>query len=145
MLARALLLAIGLAAAAAPAGAADNAWPNWQEGDFTIRDYAFAIGETLPELRIHYRTLGTPRRDAKGMVRNAVLVLHGTTGTGNTFLRPSFADELYGPGKPLGVTRYYLILPDDIGHGASSKPSDGLRHASRTTATTTWLRPSTGC
>jgi homoserine O-acetyltransferase/O-succinyltransferase len=105
--------------------AADDPAPT--PGDYVIRDFRFASGETLAELRIHYRTLGTPRRDAQGVVRNAVLILHGTTGAGGNFLRPEFAGELFGPGQPLDATRYYLILPDGIGHGQSSKPSDGLR------------------
>ena len=95
--------------------------------DHVIRDFRFASGETLPELRIHYRTLGTPRRGEDGKVDNAVLILHGTTGSGANFLRPEFAGELFGKGQPLDATRYYLILPDGIGHGGSSKPSDGLR------------------
>jgi homoserine O-acetyltransferase len=95
-------------------------------GDFTLPEFAFASGEKLPELRIHYMTLGTAQRDAAGHVTNAVLILHGTTGSGQQFARPQFADVLYGPGQPLDLTRYYVILPDDIGHGGSSKPSDGL-------------------
>jgi homoserine O-acetyltransferase len=81
----------------------------------------------MPDLKIHYRTLGSPRRDASGTVRNAVLILHGTTGAGTTFLRDIFAGELFGPGQPLDIAKYYVILPDGIGHGHSSKPSDGLR------------------
>ena len=95
-------------------------------GDFRIKDFAFTSGEKLPELRIHYVTLGTARRDAAGHVTNAILVMHGTTGSGQQFARKQFADVLYGPGQPLDLTRYYVILPDDIGHGDSSKPSDGL-------------------
>ena len=95
-------------------------------GDFQIKDFAFTSGEKLPELRIHYMTLGAARRDAAGRVTNAVIVMHGTTGSGQQFARPQFADELFGPGQPLDLTKYYVILPDDIGHGASSKPSDGL-------------------
>jgi len=95
-------------------------------GDFQIKDFAFTSGETLPTLRIHYMTLGTPRRDAAGHVTNAILVLHGTTGSGQQFARKQFADELFGPGQPLDLTRYYVILPDDIGHGGSAKPSDGM-------------------
>ena len=94
---------------------------------FVLRDFRFASGETLPELRLHYLTLGRPRRDAAGVVRNAVLILHGTGGSGSQFLSPLFAGELYGPGQPLDTASHYLILPDDIGHGRSSKPSDGLR------------------
>lgn len=118
----ALSLAIpgaGLAASAYEAAAV--------EGDFVAKDFTFASGETLPALNIHYRTLGEPRRDAQGRVTNAVMVLHGTGGSGAQFLSPQFADELYGPGQPLDIRRYYVILPDGIGHGRSSKPSDGLR------------------
>ena len=97
------------------------------EGDAILRDFAFANGEKLPQLRIHYTTLGTPRRDRDGRIVNAVMVLHGTGGTGQQFLQPQFAQELYGPGQPLDLARYYVILPDGIGHGKSSKPSDGLR------------------
>jgi homoserine O-acetyltransferase len=96
-------------------------------GSFAIKDFRFANGETLAELRIHYRTLGHAHRDATGVVRNAVLILHGTGGSGNQFLSPLFANELYGAGQPLDTTTHYLILPDNIGHGRSSKPSDGLR------------------
>src|SRR5258705_368744 len=97
-----------------------------REGDFVLRDFHFRSGETLPELRIHYLTLGTPARDNSGAVTNAVLVLHGTGGTGRQFLAAQFAGELYGEGQPLDTTRTYVILPDGIGHGRSSKPSDGL-------------------
>ena len=95
-------------------------------GDFTIKDFAFTSGAKLAALRIHYMTLGTARRDASGHVTNAVLVMHGTNGSGQQFARPQFTDTLFGPGQPLDLTRYYVILPDDIGHGGSSKPSDGL-------------------
>ncbi len=101
--------------------------PTPVEGDFVLKEFRFATGETLPELRLHYRTLGKPERDAQGVVQNAVLILHGTTGSGAQFLNESFAGELFGPGELLDVARYYVILPDAIGHGASSKPSDGLR------------------
>jgi homoserine O-acetyltransferase/O-succinyltransferase len=117
-----------LALAAWLGGAALAAdYPKPVEGDYLIRDFKFTSGESLPELRIHYYTLGTPRRDAHGVVRNAVLILHGTTGSGAQFLRPIFAGELFGPGEPLDAARYFLVLPDGIGHGKSSKPSDGLR------------------
>jgi homoserine O-acetyltransferase len=102
-------------------------YPAPSEGDHVLREFRFASGETLAELKLHYRTLGTPQRDDKGVVRNAVLILHGTTGQGGNFLRPEFAGELFGKGQPLDATRYFLILPDGIGHGKSSKPSDGLR------------------
>jgi homoserine O-acetyltransferase len=97
------------------------------EGDFVIKDFKFTSGETLPELRIHYRTLGKPEKDAQGIVRNAVLIMHGTGGTGGQFTGRNFAGELFGPGQPLDAAKYFIILPDDIGHGRSSKPSDGLR------------------
>lgn len=98
-----------------------------REGDFVMRDFVFKSGEKLPELRQHYLTLGTPARDAAGNIVNAVLVLHGTGGTGRQFLSPQFANVLYPAGGVLDTTRYYVILPDGIGHGRSSKPSDGLR------------------
>ncbi len=112
-----------LATFAAPAAAQ---YPAPAEGDFLIRNFQFRSGGSLPELRIHYRTIGTPERDAQGVVRNAVLVMHGTGGTGRQFIRPDFAGELFQSGGLLDAARYYIILPDDIGHGGSSKPSDGL-------------------
>jgi homoserine O-acetyltransferase len=101
-------------------------YPEPVQGDYTIRDFRFTSGETLPELRMHYTTVGTPRRDARGVVNNAVLIMHGTTGTGARLIRPEFAGELFGKGQPLDAEQYFIILPDDIGHGGSSKPSDGL-------------------
>jgi homoserine O-acetyltransferase/O-succinyltransferase len=101
-------------------------YPASQPGDFTIHDFHFQNGEVLPELRVHYRTLGNPSRNEKGIVTNAVLILHGTTGNGSNFLRPEFAGELFGPGQLLDAAHYFLILPDGIGHGESSRPSDGL-------------------
>src|ERR1700688_2912978 len=100
--------------------------PTPKEGDYVSHDFRFKSGETLPELRLHYATFGTPARDAGGRVTNAVLLLHGTTGSGTQFLAPQFAGVLFGPGQLLDVTRYYVILPDNIGHGKSSKPSDGM-------------------
>ena len=102
-------------------------WPNFAEGDYVIKDYRFASGEVLPELRLHYRTMGVARRDATGRIINGVLLLQGNTGTGANWLRPSLADELYGPGQPLDASQYFLIMQDAIGRGGSSKPSDGLR------------------
>ena len=96
------------------------------EGDHVARNFSFASGESLAELKLHYTTLGTPRRDANGVVRNAVMVLHGTGGTGRGFLSASFGGQLFGPGQLLDTARYYVVLPDGIGHGRSSKPSDGL-------------------
>jgi homoserine O-acetyltransferase len=113
-----VLLAARAAAAAVPAV---------KEGDYTVRDFRFGSGETLAELRLHYRTLGTPRRDGKGRVTNAVLILHGTGGAGSQFLVEHFAGQLFGPGQPLDAERFFIVLPDGIGHGKSSKPSDGLR------------------
>lgn len=119
----AAVLSIGLPAAA-HAQAAN--YPPPVEGDFLARDFHFASGESLPELRIHYRTLGKPRADAHGAVRNAVLILHGTGGNGGSLVRTEFAGELFGPGQPLDAARYFIVLPDGIGHGKSSKPSVGL-------------------
>ncbi len=119
-----LVLAVVFGAAGVPAAAAVEP----AEGDFVVKEFRFASGETLPELRVHYRTFGRPERDARGKVRNAVLVLHGTTGSGAQFVRPEFSGELFEPGQPLDATRFFIVLPDGIGHGKSSKPSDG-RHA----------------
>ena len=102
-------------------------WLNDCEGDFIIRNYVFRSGETLPELKLHYRTLGTPKRDAAGKITNGVLLLQGNTGTGANWLRPSLADELFGPGQPLDATQYFMVMQDAIGRGGSSKPSDQLK------------------
>lgn len=103
------------------------AWPNQREGDFVLKDFVFGSGETLAELRLHYTTLGTPQRNAAGAIDNAVLLLHGTSGTGKNWLMPSLADELFAPGQPLDASRHFIVMPDNIGRGGSSKPSDGLR------------------
>jgi homoserine O-acetyltransferase len=110
--------------AASFASAADYPIPT--EGDYTIRDFKFASGETLPELRLHYRTLGKPEKDSQGKTTNAVLIMHGTTGSGAQFIRPEFAGELFGKDQPLDATKFFIVLPDGIGHGKSSKPSDGM-------------------
>lgn len=123
MIFAALLLALSL-----PLSAFAADWPT-QSGDFIARDVTFKSGETLAEVRMRYTTLGTPHRNAQGEIDNAVMVLHGTGGSGRNFLVPIFADELYGPGQPLDLATTYVILPDNIGHGGSSKPSDGLRMA----------------
>lgn len=109
---------------AGPAAAA--AYPAPTEADYVIKNFKFTSGETLPELRIHYRTLGKPVKDARGIVRNAVLIGHGTGGSGANFIRPEFAGELFGAGQPLDASRFFIVMPDGIGHGKSSKPSDGL-------------------
>jgi homoserine O-acetyltransferase/O-succinyltransferase len=96
------------------------------EGDYVIPNFRFASGEALPELRLHFTTLGKARRDEHGRVTNAVLLLHGTGSSGRSFLTPRFAGVLFGKGQLLDATRYYIVIPDAIGHGASSKPSDGL-------------------
>lgn len=124
-----LAIAAGVALASGLAGAAFAAdAPQFasKEGDFTIPNFQFQSGETLPELRIHYTTLGTPQRDRAGHVTNAVLIMHGTGGDGHQFFRPQFANVLFVPGGLLDPAKYYIILPDDIGHGKSSKPSDGM-------------------
>ena len=119
---RRLLLFLLLAALAAYAQQ-----PAPEEHDFTTRNYRFRSGETLPQLKLHYTTYGKPQTDAQGRTTNAVLVLHGTGGSGHQFVRPSFAGVLFGPGQLLDASKYFIVLPDNVGHGASSKPSDGLR------------------
>jgi homoserine O-acetyltransferase len=105
--------------------AADYSTP--AEGDWIAKNFRFTNGETLPELRLHYITIGKPERDVNGKVVNAVLMLHGTGGAGQTFLREAFAGQLFGPGQLLDAKAHYIILSDGIGHGKSSKPSDGMR------------------
>jgi homoserine O-acetyltransferase len=95
--------------------------------EFIVKDFRFQNGATLPEVRIHYRTIGTPARDASGRIRNAVLVLHGSSGDASQVLASSFTDPLMGTGAPLDANRHYLIFPDNLGNGRSTKPSDGLR------------------
>ena len=95
-------------------------YPAPREGHWIVRDFRFHTGEVLPELRLHYTTIGDPRGEP-------VVVLHGTTGSAASMLTPGFAGELFGPGQPLDAARYYIIIPDTVGHGKSSKPSDGLR------------------
>src|SRR5215470_7219 len=119
-----LLTAAPAAFAQAPAA---THWPNQKEGDFVIKDFRFKSGETLPVLNIHYTTLGTPQRNASGDITNAVILLHGTSSSGKAWLMPSLADELFAPGQPLDAARYFIVLPDGIGRGGSSKPSDGLK------------------
>ena len=113
-------LALGAARAQPPAS-----YPV-TEGDYIAHDFKFKSGEQLPELRLHYMTLGKLARDAQGRPTNAVMILHGTGGSSQQFLRPQFAGELFGPGQLLDINRYFIILPDGVGHGKSSKPSDGM-------------------
>lgn len=114
--------------AAAISTPADGArWPNFHEGAFVIKNYTFRSGEMLPELVLHYRTLGTARRDAAGGIMNGVLLLQGNTGTGANWLRPALSDELFRSGQPLDAANYFIIMPDAIGRGGSSKPSDGMK------------------
>jgi homoserine O-acetyltransferase len=124
---RALKVLSAATAAALLSFATALAAPEPAAHDYVIRDFKFRSGESLPELKIHYYTLGTPRTDAAGKVINAVLILHGTGGTGRQFLAPQFADVLFAPGGLLDPAKSFIILPDGIGHGGSSKPSDGLR------------------
>jgi homoserine O-acetyltransferase len=116
-----LLLAVSCWAQSAP-----PLYPQQAEADWVARDFAFKSGEHLADLRLHYITIGMPARDAAGHVTNAVLIMHGTTGTGSPFLGPRFGGELFGAGQPLDAAKYFIIIPDAIGHGKSSKPSDGL-------------------
>jgi homoserine O-acetyltransferase/O-succinyltransferase len=118
-----LLLCTGLAAA----GNAPTPEARPLEGDYVIHDFHFASGETLPELRMHYTFLGKPKKDAQGRVTNAVLIMHGTGGSGRSLINERFSGVLFGKGQLLDAEKYYIILPDGIGHGKSSKPSDALR------------------
>jgi homoserine O-acetyltransferase/O-succinyltransferase len=129
MIIRALFAAFSAAflAVAAPPALAQTSWPNQHEGDFLIKDFRFKSGETIAELKLHYTTLGTPRRNAAGDITNAVILLHGTSSDGKAWLIHSLADELFSAGAPLDAAQYFIILPDGIGRGGSSKPSDGLR------------------
>jgi homoserine O-acetyltransferase len=120
----ALCFAVGAARAAAPSAPAATA--SAIDNDYVIRDFHFASGETLPELRLHYITIGKLRRDAHGRAMNAVLILHGMGNSGRSFINERFAGVLFGHGQPLDTAKYFIILPDAIGHGKSSKPSDGL-------------------
>jgi len=113
--------------AGVPAAFGQTAWPNQREADLALKNFRFANGEALPELRMHYVTLGTARRNAAGEITNGVILLHGTSGSSRSWLARPLADELFGKGQPLDASEYFIILPDSIGAGGSSKPSDGLR------------------
>src|SRR5205809_565250 len=101
-------------------------YPTPTEGDYVIRDFKFTSGEMLPEMRIHYRTIGKPVKDEKAIIRNAVVILHSTTGSSAQFIRPEFAGELFGAGQLLDAGKYFIVIPDSIGHGKSTRPSEGL-------------------
>jgi homoserine O-acetyltransferase len=118
---------MSLAPAATPSAPQTPAvtWPTVDHVT-VLKDFRFGTGETLPQLKLHYLTLGTPHRNAAGHVDNAILLLHGTGGNAHSLMSPVFSNVLFGPGQPLDITKYFIILPDDIGHGESSKPSDGL-------------------
>ncbi|MFC0576413.1 alpha/beta fold hydrolase [Paraburkholderia solisilvae] len=118
----ALSLAGHAYAATSPDGAASE-----RAADFVAHDFRFSDGAILPEVRIHYVTLGTPQRDAHGDVTNAVLLMHGTTGTGQAYLTPLMHKELFASGEPLDTSRYFIVIPDGLGRGGSTRPSDGLR------------------
>jgi homoserine O-acetyltransferase len=118
-------LPAGNSSAAPPVQASAKPWPA-VDGTVVLPNFKFGSGETLPQLRLHYLTLGAPHRNAAGHVDNAVLLLHGTGGDAHSLMNPLFSNVLFSPGQPLDIAKYFLILPDDIGHGESSKPSDGL-------------------
>jgi homoserine O-acetyltransferase len=101
-------------------------YPEPKPGDFVVHNFQFRSGESLPEVKLHYYTLGTPQKDGSGHIRNAVLILHGTGGSGKGFLTKQFAGTLFGPGQLLDATKYFIVFPDNVGHGQSTKPSDGL-------------------
>ena len=122
----ATLLVSAVPARSQVTGKAAQSWPEPRQGDFVVRDFHFLSGESLPEVRIHFYTLGKPVKDSAGRTTNAVLILHGTGGSANTFFRPIFAGVLFGPGQLLDATKYFIIVPDNVGHGKSSKPSDGM-------------------
>ncbi|MFN7220658.1 MAG: alpha/beta fold hydrolase [Burkholderiales bacterium] len=123
----AFALVVGFVLVCAPTTSAAQTTHATVEGTAVLKDFKFKSGEVLPEVRMHYTTLGKPQRDANGRVTNAVLLLHGTGGSARSLLRPIFTDVLFGPGQALDVQRYFIVLPDNLGHGRSSKPSDGLR------------------
>ena len=120
-------LAAAFLALAATSASAQAQWPNQHEDDFRIEDFRFKSGETLAELKLHYTTLGTPRRNAAGDITNAVILLHGTSSSGSAWLSKDLAGELFAPGQALDAAQYFIVLPDGIGRGGSSKPSDGLK------------------
>jgi homoserine O-acetyltransferase len=127
MLVRVVLAVLASVAAPALAEPENTHWPHYREGDFNISNYKFVSGETLPQLKLHYRTLGSAERNDAGEIVNGVLLLQGNTGTGANWLRPTLTEELFKDGQPLDAGRYFIIIPDALGRGGSSKPSDGLK------------------
>ena len=117
-----MLLSLALPGAAISA----TSPPQPVDGSVELQNYRFSGGETMPTLKLHYLTLGTPQKDAAGAITNAVMLLHGTSGSAADFLKPRFFQSLYGAGEPLDISRYFIVIPDGIGAGESSKPSDGL-------------------
>jgi homoserine O-acetyltransferase len=117
-------LALSLCATSA---LAQTTWPNQRDNYYVLKDFRFANGETIPELKMHYVTLGTPKKNAAGEIINGVILLHGTSGSGRSWFLPTLANELYGKGQPLDASEWFIIIPDSIGTGGSSKPSDGLK------------------
>src|SRR5262245_61277649 len=116
---RILGVVLGLVLWLVAVAASAQGYPAPKEGTWIAKDFKFPTGEVLPELKLHYTTVGNPSGEP-------VLVLHGTSQSGTAMLSPAFAGELFGPGQPLDAAKYFLILPDGIGHGKSAKPSDGL-------------------
>lgn len=121
------LMLMALLLCACLAAPCQSEYPAPAESEYIINDFRFESGNTLPALKLHYYTIGSPRRDADGHINNAVLILHGTLSAARNFFSPAFAGRLFGPGQPLDAAKYFIILPDGIGHGQSSKPADSLR------------------
>ena len=121
-----LLALASLAAQAQRPNMAPLNLPDSSEVDYELKDFKFQSGETIPALRLHYTTFGKPVKDKKGRVINAIYIMHGTTGNSHNFVNQGFGGHLFEPGQTLDATKYFIILPDGIGHGKSSKPSDGL-------------------
>ena len=137
-----LILATLFAALAANAQATH--WPT-QDGNYVIRNFHFGSGESIPELKLHYLTLGKPHQDAAGHTDNAVLLLHGTGGDAHSLLNPVFSDVLFGAGQPLDITKFYIILPDDIATANRASLPTACACTSLNTTMTTWSPPSTKC
>ena len=144
MLIRAVLVALVSVAAPALAEPENTHWPNYQQGDFIIPNYKFVSGETLPQLKLHYRTLGSAERNGAGEIVNGVLLLQGNTGTGANWLRPTLADELFKDEQPLDAGRTSSSSPTPSAAAARASPPTGSRPVSHTTGITTWSTARTG-